>query len=117
MEINKTNESPFKEGCDCCELPEGGLKGFFRTRKQGVLNTCYLLGTLCISLSSINQIVKTYQTQSAEDFAMTWLLMLIVGHVFHLPRSLSSGYWVWKLNCILGMILIMVLLGGIIAYS
>jgi len=111
---------------DCCGVPgthpeevvEGtGIRAWYRRRKQGILNFVYLCGTLCISLSALAQIVKTVQTQSAEDFAIMWLIMLVVGHVFHLPRSLTSGFWVWKLNCLLGMSLILVLLGLIIAYG
>ena len=112
---------------DCCgaigdtdpeEVVEGtGIRAYCRRRKQGILNTVYLFGTLCISLSALAQIIKTVQTQSAEDFAIMWLIMLVVGHVFHLPRSLTSGFWVWKLNCLLGMSLILVLLGLIIVYG
>jgi hypothetical protein len=85
--------------------------------KQRFLDALYFLGMVMISTSSINQIYKTATTHNVTSFAIAWLIMLTVGEAFHIPRSLSSTFWVWKLNCFASLFLMTVLLILVIYYK
>jgi hypothetical protein len=81
------------------------------------LNISYLLGTALVHIGAITQIVKIFQTMSAEDISALWIGAILLGHLLHTPRSFSSDYWVWKLNCCIGIILCGIILGQVIHYG
>jgi len=81
------------------------------------LNASYLLGTALVHIGAVTQIVKIFNRGSAEDIAMFWIIAILLGHVLHVPRSFSSEFWVWKLNCCIGIVLCAIILGQVIHYG
>ena len=81
------------------------------------LNALYLIGTALVHIGAITQIYKIFQSHSAEDIALFWIGAILFGHVLHVPRSFSSEFWVWKLNCVVGIILCAIILGQVVIYG
>ena len=81
------------------------------------LNTLYLLGTALVHIGAVTQIYKIFNSQSAEDIALFWIGAILFGHVLHVPRSFSSEFWVWKLNCAIGIILCSIIFGQVLIYG
>lgn len=87
------------------------------SRREKVYNWLYLAGTGAVHYGATLQIIKLFTTKSAEDLSLWWMVFLFLGHSLHLPRSVSSRFGVWKLNCLLGMSLIAVMIIGILLYG
>lgn len=86
-------------------------------KNENHLNISYLLGTALVHVGAVVQIIKIFQTQSAEDIAIFWMIAILLGHIFHVPRSFSSHFWVWKLNCSMGIILSLMILVQVILWG
>jgi hypothetical protein len=84
---------------------------------EGRLNAMYLIGTALVHIGAITQIHKIFDTQSANDIAAFWIGAILLGHLLHIPRSFTSEFWVWKLNCTVGLILCSIILGQVIHYG
>ena len=81
------------------------------------LNALYLIGTALVHIGAVTQIVKIFDSQSASDISALWIGAILLGHLLHVPRSFSSEFWVWKLNCAVGIILCSIILGQVIVYG
>lgn len=81
------------------------------------LNASYLIGTALVHIGAITQIHKIFSRGSADDIAWFFILAILLGHVFHAPRSFSSKFWVWKLNCSVGILLALVIFIQVIIYG
>ena len=85
--------------------------------KHKIYDALYLFGIILIQYGTIMQIIKTFTTHRAEDLSLIFVASLVIGEACHLPRSLSSSFWVWKLNTIVCLILCLMLLSVTIAYG
>ena len=81
------------------------------------LNALYLIGTALVHIGAITQIYKIFNSHSASDISALWIAAILLGHVLHVPRSFSSEFWVWKLNCCIGIVLCAIILGQVIIYG
>jgi hypothetical protein len=84
---------------------------------EGRLNALYLIGTALVHIGAIIQIWKIFNTGSAEDISALWIGAILFGHLLHVPRSFTSEFWVWKLNCTVGLILCSIILGQVIHHG
>lgn len=84
--------------------------------KSRLCNYSYLLGATLIKIGLGFQIYKTYSTQSAEDLAIMWFILLAIGECFTSPRIFTSIYGVWKLAQIALIIMILIQLVGVVLY-
>ena len=84
--------------------------------KEKIVNILYLIGGGLVQCGAITQIIKMHRTHSVSDFAFLWLLALTIGEILHLPRSLNSQYWAWKVICITATTTIMVLFFSYLTY-
>lgn len=80
-------------------------------------NWLYMAHAFVIWIGVIYQIIYVYSHKSATDITVIWMVCLLLGELFALPRALDSPYWAWKLCHLVAFGLLAVLLSGVILYG
>lgn len=65
---------------------------------EQLLNVFYIAGYAVAWSGLLWQTIHIYSYKKARDFTLVYLNGLILAKIFALPRTITSGYWVWWLQ-------------------
>ena len=83
---------------------------------EALYDWLYVLHALIVWAGSIRQLCYIFKHKKARDITLFWIVCILMSELLALPRSLTSGYWVWGVCHIISSILVVLLLIGIIKY-
>lgn len=83
---------------------------------EGLYDWLYVMHALIVWAGSTRQLYHILKHKRARDITLLWIGAILTSELLALPRSLTSGYWVWGLCHIISSVLVVVLLVGVIKY-